>query len=183
MFSFNQETFYTPEQVARKLQLSLTTVYQLIKSNRIPALRLGKSFRIVESELAQLWEERPGETFPLTALRFIERLKDAPFRNKIVDVILFGSWAKGEAGQLSDIDLLLIHGDLTPEERKTVVRMETDSMEATGFKDELSVLRKSVEQWEFLKKIGAALYRNVTEQGISLWKNPPMNRRFSNKEP
>ena len=41
----------TTEEVAEKLKVSKYTVYSLIKSGKLPALRIGRSFRVHEEEL------------------------------------------------------------------------------------------------------------------------------------
>ena len=41
----------TTEEVAEKLKVTKYTVYNLIKSGELPALRIGRSFRVHEEEL------------------------------------------------------------------------------------------------------------------------------------
>jgi excisionase family DNA binding protein len=43
--------FLTPQEVADLLRVSSMTVYRLIKSGEMPAVRVGKAFRIPEDEL------------------------------------------------------------------------------------------------------------------------------------
>jgi excisionase family DNA binding protein len=43
--------FLTPQEVADLLRVSSMTVYRLIKSGELPAVRVGKAFRIREDEL------------------------------------------------------------------------------------------------------------------------------------
>lgn len=42
---------FTPAQVAEKLGLGRTTVYQLLSSGRLPAIRIGRSVRVPASAL------------------------------------------------------------------------------------------------------------------------------------
>ena len=42
------ETFLTTEEVLEYLQVNLRTVYRLIKAGKIPAVRVGRSFRVPE---------------------------------------------------------------------------------------------------------------------------------------
>lgn len=42
--------FLTPREVAEALRVSDMTVYRLIKSGELRALRIGKSFRITEED-------------------------------------------------------------------------------------------------------------------------------------
>lgn len=38
--------FFTPQQIADKLQLNVLTVYLYIKNKRLPAVKFGRSYRI-----------------------------------------------------------------------------------------------------------------------------------------
>lgn len=46
--------FYTIEEVAELLSLSEQTIRKLIKSKRIEAIRLGKSYRIPDESIQKL---------------------------------------------------------------------------------------------------------------------------------
>ncbi len=46
---------YTPEQIARALQLSRKTVYELIKSGEIIAKKYGKVYRVPKSSVSFLF--------------------------------------------------------------------------------------------------------------------------------
>ena len=50
--------FLTVAEVAAMLRVSNMTVYRLIKSGELPAVRVGKGYRIRESELQRFLEER-----------------------------------------------------------------------------------------------------------------------------
>ena len=43
--------FLTPAEVADMLRVSTMTVYRLIKAGDIPALKVGKSYRLAEDEV------------------------------------------------------------------------------------------------------------------------------------
>ena len=38
--------FLTPQQIAQELQLNILTVYAYIRHNKLPAIRLGRTYRI-----------------------------------------------------------------------------------------------------------------------------------------
>lgn len=48
----------TVAEVASGMRVSNMTVYRLIKSGELPAVRVGKGYRIRESELQRFLEER-----------------------------------------------------------------------------------------------------------------------------
>lgn len=53
MFDTNETpTVYTPEQVARILQISKNTVYDLIGKGEIIAKKIGKSYRIPKASIS-----------------------------------------------------------------------------------------------------------------------------------
>jgi excisionase family DNA binding protein len=43
--------FLTPKEVADLLRVSPMTVYRLIKSGELPAVRVGKAFRVREDDM------------------------------------------------------------------------------------------------------------------------------------
>ena len=46
------ETYYTTEQVAKKLQVHRMTILRYIKAKRLNAVKLGKVYRISEKDLS-----------------------------------------------------------------------------------------------------------------------------------
>jgi excisionase family DNA binding protein len=49
---------FTVAEVAAGMRVSNMTVYRLIKGGELPAVRVGKGYRIRESELQRFLEER-----------------------------------------------------------------------------------------------------------------------------
>ena len=56
--SYSGEHLLTVAEVAATMRVSNMTVYRLIKSGQLPALRVGKNYRIRESDLHQYLDER-----------------------------------------------------------------------------------------------------------------------------
>lgn len=50
--------FYTVAEVARVLRVSNMTVYRLISSGQLPAVRVGKSYRLREEDVNRYLSER-----------------------------------------------------------------------------------------------------------------------------
>jgi len=48
------DNVYTTEQVAKKLQVSVITIRRYIKAGKLSASKLGKDFRIQESDIEKL---------------------------------------------------------------------------------------------------------------------------------
>ena len=51
-------TFLTVAEVARGLQVSNMTIYRLVTSGRLPAVRIGRSYRIREDDVRRYLNAR-----------------------------------------------------------------------------------------------------------------------------
>ncbi len=49
--------FYTPKEIAKLLKVTPQVIYELIHSGRLPAMRLGKRYRITSSDLESFVRE------------------------------------------------------------------------------------------------------------------------------
>ncbi len=52
----------TVQEVANMLRISTMTVYRMIKSNELPAVRVGRSFRVAQSDMDTFISERYTQT-------------------------------------------------------------------------------------------------------------------------
>ena len=52
----NNDSLLTPEQVAEILQVHVLTVYSYIRRGNLPAVRLGRSYRVVPEDLVSFIE-------------------------------------------------------------------------------------------------------------------------------
>jgi len=48
------DEFYTPQEVAKKLKIDMSTVYRWIREGHLKAVKVGRGWRISESELNRL---------------------------------------------------------------------------------------------------------------------------------
>ena len=53
MNDYNEAGILTPKQVSEILQLNILTIYSYIKSKKLPAIRLGRSYRITKEDLLE----------------------------------------------------------------------------------------------------------------------------------
>jgi len=51
------EEYYTPQEIANKLKIDIRTVYRWIKEGSLKAVKIGRFWRISESELKRLLGE------------------------------------------------------------------------------------------------------------------------------
>jgi predicted nucleotidyltransferase len=91
------------------------------------------------------------------------------FGPRLSEVVLFGSWARGEAGDESDVDVLVVVADLTESERRDVLDLAYDV--ALIRSDEpivLSALALSTSQVASLRARERLLLREIDRQGVRL---------------
>ena len=104
----------------------------------------------------------PDDILPLVR-RLKSRIEEA-YGDRFAGLRLFGSYARGEAGSASDVDLLvLLHGEvhaLTEIDR--LVDLSYDLEVETG--EVLSLLARSVEEFE---AAGSPFLRVVRREGIA----------------
>ncbi len=48
------DEYYTPQEISEKLKVDIRTVYRWIRENRIKAVKIGRFWRISETELNHL---------------------------------------------------------------------------------------------------------------------------------
>lgn len=56
--------YYTPEQVAEKLQLSVRTIWKYLREGKLPASKIARGYRISEEQLDRFMkslEVKPGD--------------------------------------------------------------------------------------------------------------------------
>ena len=56
--SFQMGRFLTVAEVARTLRVSNMTVYRLLNSGQIPAVRIGRGYRVLEEDMRKYIEQR-----------------------------------------------------------------------------------------------------------------------------
>jgi predicted nucleotidyltransferase len=94
---------------------------------------------------------------------FSARLR-AALGSHLRHLVLFGSRARGDAGNGSDYDILIVVDDQAPSLRQTVLEVEVHMLDTHGALF-ASVLR-SEEQWEQAQ--GFPLAMNIAREGLPL---------------
>lgn len=84
--------------------------------------------------------------------------------DKIEQIILFGSYARGEATEESDIDILVITGGNRFEMQKNLSEIAVDILLDTG--EYISAKAVSVEEYSFMEKIKTGFYQNIAKEGV-----------------
>src|SRR3989338_9951347 len=102
----------TVQDVAKYLQLSTMMIYKLAQEGKIPAVKIGRVWRF-EKDAIDLWLKSNQMTSNVPDLtsqileNFSKELKIV-FKGNLFRVVLFGSRARGDAKEDSDIDVLIV---------------------------------------------------------------------------
>ena len=99
------------------------------------------------------------------ATEFVDKLHQQ-FDGQVVSVLLFGSRARGEAEPDSDMDLLVVMSDASPQVRKAVRYLAVEVWLEHGIY--LSTRVWSRAHWRRLEGLQTLLYRNICRDGIVL---------------
>lgn len=97
----------------------------------------------------------------------IARLKQI-FKNKLKDVILFGSYARGNFDEDSDIDIFVLV-DMDDLELNNFIPVVTDATFDLDLKynTTISIILKSLDHFELWKDT-LPFYRNVLNEGVKM---------------
>ena len=90
------------------------------------------------------------------------------FGGRLSEVVLFGSRARGEAHEDSDVDVLVVIDDLSDGERLAVLDVAYAAAHATADWVGLSPLVYSSEQAARMRSGGRRLFRDIDQEGIRL---------------
>ncbi len=176
--SIENDKFYSPEDLADKFQVSLSSIYKLIKSGGLPHLRLGKVYRIPATDL-QRYLAKQGKNIsvglrpkvPEAANFFVSKSQKSPIAKNILEVWLFGSYSRGDYDLDSDIDLLVVLKNKSIESSKTIADLSENAMEKTDYEELLSIKEVDNEEWSTMKKNKFSLAQSIEQEGMLLWKN------------
>lgn len=174
--TINDEIFYSPEELAKRFKISLSSIYKLIRSGEIPSIRLGKVYRIPNSELGRYLQRQqrpslPKPLIPEAAKKFIGELRKWKWQERIKEVYLYGSYARGDFDEDSDIDICVIVDKIDQNIRNLISSGAEKAMFDMDYQELLSVREESLLSWERMKKGNYPLAQNILREGIPLWKS------------
>lgn len=172
------DKFYSPEDLAERFQISLSSIYKLIKSGGLPHIRLGKVYRIPATDL-QRYLAKQGKNIsvgkkpeiPQAANFFVSELQQSSIANNILEVWLFGSYARGDYDLDSDVDLLIVLGNKNIASSKLITDLSENVMEKVNYEELLSVKEMDDKEWTTMKKNKFGLTQSIEQEGTLLWKN------------
>ena len=159
----------TVKEVAKYLKLSDMMIYKLAQNGEIPASKVGSAWRFSQDEI-DLWllgrsrvEVTIKEPAKGAVEDFIAGLKKE-YGEELSTVIVFGSYARGEAELGSDIDVLVVLKKIADYWREKA-RIESVAYENTFEKNRSIVLAPIlIDENEFLTG-SSPLLTNVRKSG------------------
>lgn len=159
----------TVKEVAAYLKLSEVMVYKLAQKGEMPASKIGSAWRFAQSEIdAWLLGQREGQSWladPANAVmdRFITGCQKE-FGDNLGTIVIFGSYARGDADKDSDLDVLVTLvsiEDYWKEEKK----IEDVAYEST-FGNDVSLILTSILMTEEEYLTGnSPLLTNIRREG------------------
>lgn len=161
---------YTTGEASKRLGVSFLTVKRWVYSGKLKAIRMPSGrWMIPEVEVRRLKGGRNPEiqTELRTIARIVSWMLKSRFRDAVVDVMLFGSAARGEAEEGSDVDLLVVINDNVNESEieRELGDLTYDMMLATGRFVQLLIYRKS--EFEDARSWNPTVW-NILREGIKL---------------
>ena len=106
------------------------------------------------------------------AQHFVEAIKRAekPARRHLRQVILFGSYARGEAHAESDVDLLVLVDIVDRAIFHQISAWSTWAMAQTGYEQLLVAMPKAENEWKRQCRLRTPFSQEVQQDGMALWK-------------
>lgn len=91
---------------------------------------------------------------------------------KVKDIILFGSYAQGNAGKNSDIDILVLLNEngITPTYMEKIKKRMAVSSLISDVEQEIPVdlLVYTIDEWQKLTEVNNSFIRRINKEGIKL---------------
>ncbi len=105
-------------------------------------------------------------TQEMAALRAYVALLQSRFKEQLVELLLFGSKARGDAQAGSDIDVLVVLANPDAQALSDARALGFDIL--LTHQVFLSIRAMSYQQWQDLEAMNSLFYRNLMKDGISL---------------
>jgi len=85
---------------------------------------------------------------------------------------VFGSRARGDAEEWSDLDVLIVVKGDSPSIEEKIREIRYETMWRYDFRPLISLLLLSEEEYADLARLRTGLWRNIEREGVTLWRAP-----------
>lgn len=160
----------TVKELAAYLKLSEAVIYKFAQSGQLPAAKIGDVWRFSQEQIDQylLKQNNSSTAWPPEPIKdavheFYQAMKST-FQENLSTVLVFGSWARGDADEQSDVDLLVVLKQIDDywKEWQRVV----DIAYSIGFNEKRSLMLSTIlmDEKEFLTD-PSPLLMNIRKEG------------------
>lgn len=160
----------TVKEVAKYLKLSEMMIYKLAQNGEIPASKIGSAWRFSQDEIdgwllrkkrfKEVWLPEPAAS----ALRDIIRDLKGEFRDNLSDVVIYGSYARGNATKDSDLDLLVVLKSIKDHWQTDRIITEIAYNDTFGKNRSIVIAPVLMDEEEYLTR-NTPLLLNIREEG------------------
>ena len=117
------------------------------------------------------WRGKEGESMNRIVNEISQKFKEkllSEIPDKVLRIIIFGSYARGEETMDSDLDILVVITEKSKKLEKRIFDIAYEIMWEHNFTPLISLEIMTEEQWQLLKKKNSSFYRNIQKEGIIL---------------
>lgn len=117
--------YLTIPELAQYLKLSRMMIYKLAQNGELPGRKIGRLWRFPKDAIDRWMGVDPSATHTATPIvntilaDYVQQLRKT-FKSRLQRVILFGSYARGDARSSSDIDTLVVLNKFSPNDKTRV---------------------------------------------------------------
>lgn len=169
-FLQNPTTFFYVNEVARKLKVSPASVSNFLKRMEKESFFIKKivgntHLYHLNNDLEIIKRLKIFHTLiEIHKIKLVDLLREKD--ETIISIILYGSFAKGEDDEKSDVDILIISN-----QKKKFTELIQKIEEKIGKEIEVTIL--SMAEWEKVKKEDKTFYNSIKENHIVLYGGEP----------
>lgn len=157
-------------ETARLLRLSRITLYRLARQGKLTGRKIGHSWRFHREEVEAWIRERQFSSRMRKILQELTKRFVAVGNGHVRAITLFGSHARGEATEESDLDLLVLVDTEDPRLEDQFHAAAYEVMRRFGFKVVVTLMVMTADHFAELGRLGYSLYRSLKREGQPLWR-------------
>ena len=161
----------TVSELAKYLHVNPVWASRKAMAGELPAFKVGNRWRFLKGDI-DLWiqgQRTQQAPFPKNLNSFLKKVAEK-FQETLYSVILYGSYARGEQTNESDVDLLCIVKQKTDSVSDGMSDLAYQVMLEEGFEPLLSVLVMDDPYLQRLRQQQSPLIQEISREGKTLWK-------------
>lgn len=165
--------YLTIPELARYLKLSRMMVYKLAQKGELPGRKIGRLWRFPKDAIDRWMGAGASATNTLTItpavntvlIDYVKQLRKV-FKSRLQYVVLFGSYARGDARDTSDIDTIVVLDKFTSRDK---IKVWDIAYAVTYGEDRLQLLSSIVMGTPEYREGKTPLLMNIRNEGKVLY--------------